>query len=303
MSLKKLTAEYHLTEKETKDLEGKFIDSSHYDQVIDYDCDVFTADNRPLLFFRKNYIPEKILYDAYKSMEKAATPSSNRGAASGGERKKRMLKDGTVSKVTETFIPGTYEKLEVNSGIAGYFDRSAHYDFCRTTAFNKNNLDKFEQAIPLIEFVDKAFEELIPERYNKQKGMAKATHPNFRIKDTAFTTITINKDYRTAVHTDAGDYAQGFGNLIAYCKDIEPALFVLPRYRIAVDLRTNDLLLADVHQHHGNTEIIKKTKGAVRLSFVMYYRENMWKCGSPSEELKRHQLNQRRVAQEFAGIK
>ena len=42
--------------------------------------------------------------------------------------------------------------------------------------------------------------------------MAKATHPNFRIEDTAFTTITINKDYRTAVHTDAGDYAAGFGN-------------------------------------------------------------------------------------------
>jgi hypothetical protein len=300
--LKKLTAKYHLTYEETKKLEGKFIDSSHYDHVVDYDCDVYTESGQPLLFFRKNYIPEKILYDAYKNMEKAAAPSSNRGAASGGERKKRLLKDGTISKVSETFVPGTYKKLEVNSGIAGYFDRSAHYDFCRTTAFNKNNLEKFEKATPLIEFVDKAFEELVPGRYKKQKGMAKATHPNFRIKDTAFTTITINKDYRTAVHTDAGDYAEGFGNLVAYCKDIEPALFVLPRFRIAVDLRTNDLLLADVHQYHGNTEIIKKTKDAVRLSFVMYYRENMWKCGSPSEELKRHQLNQRRVAQEFAGL-
>tara|TARA_R110000787_G_scaffold54657_1_gene126943 strand:- start:1786 stop:2691 length:906 start_codon:yes stop_codon:yes gene_type:complete len=300
--MKKITAKYHLTQRETKELEGKFIDSSHYDQVVDYDCDVYTEDNRPLIFFRKNYIPEQILYDAYKSMETAAAPSSNRGSASGGERKKRKLKDGTFSKITETFVPGTFEPLEVKSGIAGYFDRSAHFDFCRTTAFNKKHFDKFEKAIPLIEFVDKAFEELVPKQYEKQKGMVKATHPNFRIKDTAFTTITINKDYRTAVHTDDGDYSEGFGNLVAYCKDIEPALFVLPRFRIAIDLRTNDLLLADVHQYHGNTEIIKKTKDAVRLSFVMYYRENMWKCGSPSEELRRHQLNQRRVAQEFVGL-
>ena len=300
--MKKITAKYHLTHEETKKLEGTFIDSSHYDQVIDYDCDCYSESGKPLFFFRKKYIPEEILYNAYKSMEGAAARSDNRGKASGGERKFHITSDGKQTKISRTFIPGTNELLKVNSGIAGYFDRSAHFDFCRTTAFNKQHLDKFEKAIPLIEFVDKAFEELVPERYRKQKGMAKATHPNFRIKDTAFTTVTINKDYRTAVHTDAGDYAEGFGNLVAYCKDIEPALFVLPRFRIAVDLRTNDLLLADVHQYHGNTEIIKKTENAVRLSFVMYYRENMWKCGSPSEELKRHQKNQRRVAMEYAGL-
>lgn len=300
--MKKIIAKYHLTQKQAKQLEGKFINSSHYDQIIDYDCDVYTQDNKPLIFFRKNYIETKILYEAYKNMESAAKGSDNRGMASGGERKLDITTEGKLTKTNRTFIPGTNKKLQVNSGIAGYFDRSAHYDFCRTTAFNKNNLEKFNKSLPLIKEVDRAFEKLVPSRYKKQKGMAMATHPNFRIDDTAFTTITVNKNFRTAVHTDAGDYAKGFGNLVAYCKDIEPVLFVLPRFRIAIDLRTDDLLLADVHQHHGNTEIIKKTKDAIRLSFVMYYRENMWKCGSPSEELKRHQLNQRRVAMEHAGL-
>tara|TARA_R110002012_G_scaffold320190_1_gene542705 strand:+ start:181 stop:1086 length:906 start_codon:yes stop_codon:yes gene_type:complete len=300
--MKKLTAKYHLTEKETKALEGTFVDHSHYDQIINFDCDCYSETGKPLFFFRKKYIPEETLYNAYTSMKKAASKSDNRGIASGGERKFHITSDGKQTKTSRTFVPGTNELLKVNSGIAGYFDRSAHFDYCRTTAFNKQHLDKFQKAMPLIEEVDRGFRELVPSRYKKQKGMIKATHPNYRIGETAFTTITINKDYRTAVHTDAGDYPDGFGNLVAYCKDIEPALFVLPRFRIAIDMRTCDLLLVDVHQHHGNTEIIKKTKDAVRLSFVMYYRENMWKCGSPSEELKRHQLNQRRVAMEYSGL-
>ena len=298
----KLIAEYCLSEGETKALEGKFMDESHYDQVVDYDCDCYDRNGKPIFMFRKNYLPEDVLYDAFVNMKSAAVKTGNRGIASGGVMKRRIKQDGTLSKIQRAYIPGTDTFLDVESGIAGYFDRSSHWDFCRTTAFTRKHLEKYEKALPLIRAVDEGFKTLIPERHSKQLAMAKATHPNFRIEDTAFTTITINKDYRTAVHTDAGDYAAGFGNLVAYCKDIEPALFVMPRFRIAIDLRTCDLLLCDVHQHHGNTDIIKKTKDAVRLSFVMYYRENMWKCGSPSEELKRHQLNQRRTAQEFAGI-
>ena len=300
--MKRLTAKYHLTHEETKKLERTFVDSNHYDEVIDYDCDVYTENGQPLLFFRKNYIDYEVIKQAYKSLEKSATVTNNRGAASGGELRVGILKSGKKSKMNYIYDQKTNEKLNIQSGIVGYFDRAAHYDFCRTTKFTKENLKEFQKAIPLIRKVDKGFQDLVPERYRKQKGMAKGTHPNFVIEDTAFTTVTVNKDWRTAVHTDDGDYSEGFGNLVAYCKDIEPVLFVLPRFRIAVDLRTCDLLLADVHQYHGNTEIIKKTENAVRLSFVMYYRENMWKCGSPSEELKRHQLNQRRVAQEFAGI-
>ena len=57
--MKELTAEYRLTLEETKALEGKFVDSSHYDHVIDYDCNCFTPDGQPILFFRKNYRPEE----------------------------------------------------------------------------------------------------------------------------------------------------------------------------------------------------------------------------------------------------
>ena len=302
--MKKLIADYKISEYEVSQLEKNFADKSHYDHVIDYDCEVFNKTGKPVLTFVKNYIEPEKLYKAYKSMKFAATPTNNRGAASGGIRNYGTLKDGTKSKVSYVYPEGTTDftsetRLKVLSGIAGYFDRNAHFDFCRTTAFNLKNLDKFNQALPLIQSVDKGFREFVPDRYKKQKEMIKATDPNYRIADTAFTTITINKDYRTAYHYDAGDYPKGFGNLVAYCRDIEPMHLVLPKYGIGVHLDTNDLLLVDVHELHGNTEFIPNGANPVRLSFVMYYRENMWKCLSPKEELKRIQVNQRIVAQKY----
>ena len=297
--MKKLIADYKLSEYELKQYVNTFAKKEHYDHIIDYDCEVYNKIGKPVLVFIKDYIKSEVITEAYHSMKKAATATDNRGSASGGERKFSKDKDGNLTKIQRTFVPGTDELLTVYSGVAGYFDRSAHLDFCRTTAFNQKNLKKFNKAIPLIRAVDKGFKEFVPEKHKKQKRMVKATDPNYRIADTAFTTITINKNYRTTYHYDGRDYKQGFGNLVAYCRDIEPMSLILPRYGIGVHLDTNDLLLVDVHELHGNTEFIPNGPNPVRLSFVMYYRENMWKCLPPEEELKRIQMNQRIVAQKY----
>ena len=299
--MKKITAEYLLTGRETKLLAGKFLEEKHIKVLINEDCLVSLPSGKTIAIFKKNYIEPQILYDAYINMLPAATRTNNRGTASGGEMKNRILQDGTISKTTQTYVPGTEEKMFVNSGIAGYFDRGAHFDYCRTTAFTRQNLEKYEKCLPLVNVVNQAFKEMVPNRYKKQRAMALATHPNFVIDNTAFTTITINRDYRTAVHTDAGDYAEGFGNLVAYTKNIGGAYFVMPQYGVGFKMRTNDLLLADVHQWHGNTPLKKKQDAAVRLSFVMYYRNGMIKCGSPSQELKRQKLNTTAVHRKYIG--
>lgn len=297
--MKKIKLKTKTTEGELSKLLYEFANENHYDEIIDEDCDCYDTQGKPVLFLRKNYINKDVLYGAYKNLEKAAQPTSNRGASSGGDRKHTITKEGRKTKTLQVYDKKTGEVIKDKSGIIGYFDRSGHYDFCRTTAFNIYQKEKFEKAMPLINSVNKGFKDIVPERYKKQKAMVLATNPNYRIGETAFSTITVNKDYRTAFHTDQGDYPGGFGNLVAYCKDIEPVYLVLPKFRVAVNLQTNDLLLVDVHQIHGNTEIVKKTDSGVRLSFVMYYRNNMYKCLSPTEELKRIQRRQRYIGQRF----
>lgn len=164
---------------------------------------------------------------------------------------------------------------------------------CRTTKFTAQEVEKWKATIPLIKCADKLFAELVPDRHTIQLKRARLT-PNFQIDNTAYSTITINYDWRTSAHRDSGDLEEGFGNLLvlekAKCADFtnnkdsiiksnKPTGYLgsylgFPRWGIAVDVRQGDYLAMDVHQFHANTEI----KGSGRLSVVCYLRKKMLNC-------------------------
>ena len=61
--------------------------------------------------------------------------------------------------------------------------------------------------------VDYLYENLLNDYYNIQKSFISKINPEYVIKDTVFTTVTVNKNFRTALHKDSGDLKNGFGNL------------------------------------------------------------------------------------------
>jgi hypothetical protein len=153
---------------------------------------------------------------------------------------------------------------------------------CRTTQFTKDEIDKWNNTIPLIIEADKQFKRLIPERHAIQLQRANKT-PQYQIENTAYSTITLNYDWRTALHKDKGDLDEGFGNLIvlekaksgfANCLGYKGGFLGFPKWGIAVDVRQGDFLAMDVHQLHCNTPI----EGTGRLSVVCYLRKGMLTC-------------------------
>ena len=154
---------------------------------------------------------------------------------------------------------------------------------CRTTQFTKDQVDKWENTVPLIVEADKQFKNLIPDRHAIQLSRANKT-PQYRIANTAYSTITINYDWRTALHKDKGDLEEGFGNLIVLekaksgypeCGGYTGGYLGFPRWGVAVNVRQGDFLAMDVHEWHCNTDI----HGTGRLSVVCYLRKGMIKCG------------------------
>ena len=128
----------------------------------------------------------------------------------------------------------------------------------------------------------------MPEHYKLQREEADKTSKDFVITNTAFTTVTVNSNWQTAVHTDAGDFENGFGNLVALRSGrYTGGYFVVPKWGVAFDLQQCDLLLVDVHQWHGNTPINLIDEDAKRISLVMYYRKNMISCGTAREEIEK----------------
>lgn len=277
-------------------LMGLFLDENSFDELIDYDCDVYDVSGILLAKFRKNILSKQKLIDCVENTRSSIKPTDNRGIASGKVNINKMAisKAGIVEnfKLRHEKKDGTISKFklgnQVESGLIGFMDRTVISPYCRKTAFTKNEFEKFEKAIPFVQEVNEKFKELIPDKWKIQNEYAKATDKNYIIKDTCFTTVTINKDFQTAVHKDAGDLKKGFGNLTSYKTDgLKGGYFVLPEWKIAFDLCSCDLLLVDVHQWHGNTPMTKESEEDERISFVMYYREKTIKCLAPKDELER----------------
>lgn len=280
---------------------GSLIEEKEIDHIIDYDCDAYDDEGNPLFMFRKNVIPKALCKQAYGILRHAATPTMNRGNAAGefdakddpnlvqnynaittdGKKAKRfktLTKDGYVSNVLRA--------KTVKSGIIGYFDRTVRFPYCRQTAWTEKNFDQFRGAYPYIKKISDLFREACPERWEAQNEMAEKTNKDFLIGDTVFTTVTVNKNFRTAIHTDQGDFKGGLGNIaVLQAGKFTGGFTCLPRYRIGFDVRNTDVCFFNVHEWHGNLEIKAKAPYE-RISIVSYYRENMFRCGSAENELQ-----------------
>jgi len=194
--------------------------------------------------------------------------------------------------VSETYISDTSYANVVLSGIAGWFDRYPRIPYGRATAYTQNHYDKFQMGFPFLQSLDRGFSQLLPTRHAAQRAAADKIDPAFLVPGTVFTTITVNKTFRTAAHRDAGDFTEGLSNLLVLSNNgnYSGGYLILPEVRVAVNVRPGDLLLVNNHEYiHGNTPIVLNDESAERISLVCYLREKMRELGS--KEYEDHRYN------------
>jgi len=192
----------------------------------------------------------------------------------------------------------------VFSSVVGYFEKTPFMKLpCRLTSYTQTFFELYKKGIPFIQAIDKVFKQLTPGPYQKQLDRIKKT-PKYRIDDTAFSSVTVNRNFRTALHQDAGDFKDGYGNLTVLERGKYHGGYTLfPQFSVGFDLRMGDFLAMDVHQWHCNTEMTEtaedkafnktldpikyyKTKTGAqgsdkafsRISFVCYVREGLADC-------------------------
>lgn len=286
-----------MTESDVALLAGTHLHENSYDVLLDDDADVYKPDGTLLLKFRKSVIPKNLCTTAYPSLRTAGIPTHNRGMAGGIIKKDKLKKVilaggeklGGYKKKKDGTLSNTWQRpTPILSGLIGSIDKTARMPYCRTTRWTNNNPEKFAKALPFIQFVSWVFSQAVPERFEAQQKRCNETIKDWVIPKTAFTTITVNKNWQTAVHKDQGDYAEGFGCMSAFSAgNYQGCNLVFPKYRIAVNMRTGDIILCDVHEWHGNTPLVPRAgQPHERISCVFYYRENMFKCKTHEEELK-----------------
>ena len=286
--------------------------------VINRNCDVYYKDDdgmeKLLCKLRKNVISKDLIELGWNSYKNLAKASRGRWSSAGpidpksAYWKKRKLVDTDKWK-TSYLVNGKKSKMKVNNQVAstpiGFYEASNNMVKlpCRLTHFTRTHYDDYMDGLPFIEKINELFKGLVPDRYAAQLKQANA-RKKLKINDTAFSTITINRNFRTALHRDAGDLKTGFGNLTCIQRGkYHGGETMFPQFGVAIDLRTGDFLAMDVHEWHCNSELYETKedkdynkklpkvfkdnpevgtagldKDYTRLSFVCYLREKMITC-------------------------
>jgi hypothetical protein len=214
-----------------------------------------------------------------------------------GNKPVAMRREEAVLIATKWISTTNYAK-SVHSGVAGWYDRYPRIPYGRATAYTEKQPDKFALAYPFLQSLNRGYKDLLPWRWNNQKAAADQLDDRFLVPETVFTTVTVNKSFRTAAHRDAGDLDSGLSNLLVVGSgDYTGGYLIFPEYRVAVNVRPGDLLLVNNHEIiHANTPIVLNNPQAERISLVCYFREKMLELKSwEYEQLRRQFVDERRL--------
>ena len=303
-----------MTDKEISQKEGEYFDENFYNKyvgIVNENIDVITDEGKILLKFRKQCIKDSECKKAVEAFRDASKKKhENRGASAGMLNRNKMAnyigefvnpgKFRTRFKSSKTGILSNQATSNLSpSNIVGYFDKpdrnlKGKGAPCRLTAYNRDHPKLWEKALPFLNTCNAMFKKLAPIEHELQRAKCQETR-DFAISDTAFSTATINYSWRTALHRDAGDFRQGFGNLIVLEDHTNPNYYKgcylgFPQYGVAVNARQGDFLAMNVHEWHCNTEFIPLTDEVVgrwhnrdkvnrwyynRIAVVCYLREKI----------------------------
>jgi hypothetical protein len=316
LKVREVVVEPVMTNDEIKGREGTYFTDKEVKEIFDEDVDVYGMEDgkkKLLARFRKHVLPNPLIKTGWEAYYQTAAASRNRGAAAGPIKsdsnywKKRKPVD--VNRWSARYMQnGKLSKMRVNnnvfSSVLGYFERTPFMGLpCRLTSYTQKFFNQYKHGIPFISAIDKTFKRLIPDRHAKQVAAAKEA-PAYRVADTAFSSVTINRNFQTALHMDDGDFREGYGNLSVIERGrYSGGATLFPRFGVGFNVRTGDFLAMDVHEWHCNTELYEAPadkefnkklpkvhhddvstgtlggdKPFTRISFVCYLREKLRGC-------------------------
>jgi hypothetical protein len=147
---------------------------------------------------------------------------------------------------------------------------------CDLTSWTKSRPDIYIGVMPWILAVNNVYRNFLPEAYARQMAYVNLIPDERKIPGTAFTTLYVLLNAPTACHMDDMDIQGAFGVMAANGL-WSGSEICFPKYLWCVDYEMGDVVLADVHEVHGNFPLI----GGERVACVFFCREGQAECPAP----------------------
>ncbi|KAG8340802.1 Oxygenase domain [Trypanosoma vivax] len=217
-------------------------------ELVNETCTVYDESGERLLAaFVRGGIEKKICRQAAAAVEDAATTQNMRKATNGG-------------------------KVNPETGIVGFYDylNNPTQHKCRETEFTRKNWRAIAQPCEaFLTSLDKLYDKYAPVHYKQQRI---AIPPAYMLFDTVFSTLTVNRNFRTAVHRDSGDFRSGLAALCVVDGEFDGCHLAIKELGKAFQLSVGDVLFFDSALEHGNTEVHNPEGQWKRISVVCYLR-------------------------------
>ena len=144
------------------------------------------------------------------------------------------------------------DSIPLHSFVVGYMNSPNGKAPCRLTAFSKEFMERDREGLPFIKSIDDCFKNCMRATHGLQLAEARKAN-RYRIAETAFSTMTVNCNFRTGLHKDSGDFKLGFGNLVVLSQQSSGGLLLFPAFKAALKVYNGDFVAMDVHEYHANS--------------------------------------------------
>jgi 2OG-Fe(II) oxygenase superfamily/Domain of unknown function (DUF4326) len=264
---------YALRRADRKLLDVKVLRPKNVDYV-----EVYRPGGQLLAVLIKKCLDDDLVEDTHQLLRTVNGDPKNRPGIIGEKaRQPEVRADGTLSERVG-IVPRAVIKA-----YGGKADMLGHYHWtkppsagaaqCGPTAWTMRKPELYKQVLKFVKEIDGIYRAHLPNEYAKQMEYVDTIKDDFKIRDTAFTTLYVLKNAPTATHVDTFDYPGAFG-VMATLGNFQGGEICFPRFRIAIDYQPGDLLLADVHQLHGNFPVLS----GERVACVLFVRKGIHKC-------------------------
>jgi hypothetical protein len=223
---------------------GRFPHPLNVAHTIDRDTEVQTSDGRIIAVLLCAVIPSELGKPAYRLWNKVRGVPRNRTMAMGTNSLHTSTNKDGVPSPRSGVHPRVLEVSPARQGILGWKNRDGEM-----SRLSSEHPEMLSDTKPLIKLVDALYAHHLPAFYALQRAEVKKA-PG-RLWHTAFSSIYIAKNFRTAYHVDRGNLLGTMTAIMPLGKFTGGEL-VLPRWRIAFAYKPGDLLFFDPQQLHGN---------------------------------------------------
>jgi len=204
--------------------------------------------------------------------------------------------DSFFETLRKTCLNTKYHKSTRTSGIVttsrifGYSPRNPlRKNFCSMASLGYEQKKQHEALLEGGRVASSLYFKHNPELHGKHEGLSeKKVLPDFRIKETPFTSGIVNDNNPLCYHFDAGNFHNVWSAMIVLKQGVKNGHLSMPEYGVKCEVADKSIFFFDGQSIlHGVTPIVKTNAWGRRFSIVYYSLRDMWKCLPVTDEVAR----------------